>query len=150
MRRLLPVLFLFAISGAARGGIGIIGGGGVCLRPTQAGNALAVRLQIKRAHWTARSGHGPVVPSPALLVAPAGGEWTDLTLDLTGTLEIRTPEGRIILDAEGHSLTIPLETPASGGERLTLDLALPDWLSETIADGNAGIGIDPPGVSPFE
>lgn len=90
------------------------------------GSRIQLSGKVVGYRWLGRSGPGPMT-GPARLVAPPG-EWTDVELVFEGPVRLRgfDEAGEFIsIELDLPQITVALEEPATGGEALTLDLALP-------------------------
>lgn len=102
-----------------------------------------VSFPIKGARWISRDGKErrvrlgvDLATSPAL-TAPAGS-WTDLILELDGPVVMKTEDGGVLSLTLGE-LTVALDTPAEGGDRVVVQLGLPAGLVSAVsASGSVG------------
>lgn len=118
---------------AAPGSAGVIFGEGVPKIQALRSDALSGRLPVSKLRWVDHKGRTVEqrLPFPVDLLdgprflAPAG-EWTDLELVLEGPATLTLAGERCALDLE--TLAVPLELPARGGQRVEVEIALPDGL----------------------
>ena len=130
--RLLALLTALALSASVHAGTS--GGHPVPvgkLTSLTADGKLSLTGKVSGVRWVGPGLPGPVTrPSPRL-VAPVGA-WTDVVLTFDGPVTLRgvTDAGEALTATVTLSeLVVPLEVPASGGEALSVELALPAWLT---------------------
>ncbi len=102
-----------------------------------------VSFLVKGGRWVSRDGKerrvrlGVDLATGPALTAPAGS-WTDLILELDGPVVMKTEDGGVLSLTLGE-LTVALDTPAEGGDRVVVQLGLPsDLVSAISARGSVG------------